>query len=96
MRDEVGNFFLGLFVKKIEAGNDFDCRGVWGWDDSYIYVGNLSKRIDVINTTLKRTVMELRDPLMRAIPCRIHCHPFNVGTLAGSTAGGQVFVWTAK
>jgi hypothetical protein len=71
-------------------------RAVWGWDDSYIYVGNLSKKIDVINPKLKRTVMELHNPLQRAIPCRIHCHPYNVGTLAGSTAGGQVYVWTTK
>ncbi|KAL1205563.1 Protein DAMAGED DNA-BINDING 2 [Cardamine amara subsp. amara] len=71
-------------------------RGVWGWDDSYIYVANLSKKIDLINPKLKRTVMELHDPLMKAIPCRIHCHPFTVGTLAGSTAGGQVYVWTAR
>ncbi|KAJ0231747.1 DROUGHT SENSITIVE 1 [Hirschfeldia incana] len=78
-------------------------RGVWGWDDSYIYVANLpSKGIDVISTKLKKTVKELRDPLMRAIPCRINCHPLNVGVLAGSTAGGQqllptpnvyLFVW---
>ncbi|AAF14658.1 Contains similarity to gb/AF092102 G-protein beta subunit git5p from Schizosaccharomyces pombe and contains 2 PF/00400WD domain, G-beta repeat domains [Arabidopsis thaliana] len=71
-------------------------KAVWGWDDSYIYVGNLSKKIDVINPKLKRTVMELHNPLQRAIPCRIHCHPYNVGTLAGSTAGGQVYVWTTK
>ncbi|CDY39949.1 BnaC06g40270D [Brassica napus] len=72
-------------------------RGVWGWDDSYIFVGNRpSKGIDVISTKLKRTVKELHDPLMRAIPCRIHCHPLNVGMLAGSTAGGQVYVWTPK
>ncbi|KAJ4874367.1 DROUGHT SENSITIVE 1 [Raphanus sativus] len=72
-------------------------RGVWGWDDSYIFVGNrLSKRIDVISTKLKRTVKELHDPLMKTIPCRIHCHPLNVGVLAGSTAGGHVYVWTPK
>ncbi|KAL0745368.1 hypothetical protein Bca101_100718 [Brassica carinata] len=72
-------------------------RGVWGWDDSYIFVGNRpSKGIDVISTKLKRTVKELQDPLMKAIPCRIHCHPLNVGVLAGSTAGGQVYVWTPK
>ncbi|CAN8233524.1 unnamed protein product [Cochlearia groenlandica] len=72
-------------------------RGVWGWDDSYIYVGNRSnKGIDVISTKAKRTVMELHNPLMKAIPCRIHCHPLNVGMLAGSTAGGQVYVWTTK
>ncbi|KAF3521032.1 hypothetical protein DY000_02064356 [Brassica cretica] len=72
-------------------------RGVWGWDDSYIFVGNRpSKGIDVMSTKLKRTVKELQDPLMKAIPCRIHCHPLNVGVLAGSTAGGQVYVWTLK
>ncbi|CAA7020004.1 unnamed protein product [Microthlaspi erraticum] len=71
-------------------------RGVWGWDDSYIFVGNWSKGIDVISPKLKRTVKELRDPLQRAIPCRLHCHPLNVGMLAGSTAGGQVYVWTTK
>ncbi|KAF8103403.1 hypothetical protein N665_0188s0339 [Sinapis alba] len=72
-------------------------RAVWGWDDSYIFVGNRpSKGIDVISTKLKRTVKELHDPLMKAIPCRIHCHPLNVGVLAGSTAGGQVYVWTPK
>ncbi|KAH0920487.1 hypothetical protein HID58_028147 [Brassica napus] len=72
-------------------------RGVWGWDDSYIFVGNRpSKGIDVISTKLKRTVKELHDPLMKAIPCRIHCHPLNVGVVAGSTAGGQVYVWTPK
>ncbi|KAL0867401.1 hypothetical protein Bca101_046519 [Brassica carinata] len=72
-------------------------RGVWGWDDSYIFVANRpSKGIDVISTKLKRTVEELQDPLMRAIPCRIHCHPLKVGVLAGSTGGGQVYVWTPK
>ncbi|KAJ4874371.1 DROUGHT SENSITIVE 1 [Raphanus sativus] len=72
-------------------------RGVWGWDDSSIFVANRSsKGIDVISTKQKRTVKELHDPLMRAIPCRIHCHPLNVGVIAGSTAGGQVYVWTPK
>ncbi|CAH8330150.1 unnamed protein product [Eruca vesicaria subsp. sativa] len=72
-------------------------RGVWGWDDSYIFVANRSsKGVDVISTKLKRTVKELQDPLMKAIPCRLHCHPLNVGVLAGSTAGGQVYVWTPK
>ncbi|KAF2594720.1 hypothetical protein F2Q70_00045753 [Brassica cretica] len=72
-------------------------RGVWGWDDSYIFVGNRpSKGIDVISTKLKRTVKELHDPLMKVLPCRIHCHPLSVGVLAGSTAAGQVYVWTPK
>ncbi|KAL1198612.1 Protein DAMAGED DNA-BINDING 2 [Cardamine amara subsp. amara] len=69
-------------------------RGVWGWDDSHIFIGNLSKKIDVISTELKRTVMALQNPLMKDIPCKIHCHPHNVGMLAGSTAEGQVYVWT--
>ncbi|CAH2046735.1 unnamed protein product [Thlaspi arvense] len=27
---------------------------------------------------------------------RFHCHPINVGMLAGSTVGGEVYVWTTK
>ncbi|KAG2302573.1 hypothetical protein Bca4012_060902 [Brassica carinata] len=79
-------------------------RGVWGWDDSYIFVGNVAKGIgvnqtkgiDVISTKLKRTVKKLQTPLLKEVMSRLHCHPLNVGMLAGSTAGGHVYVWTTK
>ncbi|KAF8060383.1 hypothetical protein N665_1218s0002 [Sinapis alba] len=79
-------------------------RGVWGWDDSHIFVGNVAKGIgsnqtkgiDVISTKLKRTVKKLQSPLVKEVISRLHCHPLNVGMLAGSTAGGHVYVWTTK
>lgn len=42
-------------------------RGVCGWDDSYIFVANRSRGIDVISPKLKRTVKELHNPLMKTI-----------------------------
>ncbi|XP_056851002.1 uncharacterized protein LOC108835119 [Raphanus sativus] len=79
-------------------------RGVWGWDDSHIFVGNVAKGIggnqtrgiDVISTKLKRTVKKLQSPLLKDVMSRLYCHPLNVGMLAGSTAGGYVYVWTTK
>lgn len=79
-------------------------QGVWGWDDSNIFVGNVAKGIgvsqtkgiDVISTKLKRTVKKLQSPLVKDVISRLHCHPLNVGMLAGSTAGGHVYVWTTK
>ncbi|CAN6971438.1 unnamed protein product [Brassica rapa subsp. trilocularis] len=79
-------------------------QGVWGWDDSNIFVGNVAKGIgvsqtkgiDVISTKLKRTVKKLQSPLVKDVISRLHCHPLNVGMFAGSTAGGHVYVWTTK
>ncbi|CAA7020005.1 unnamed protein product [Microthlaspi erraticum] len=38
-------------------------RGVWGWDDSYIFVGNQSKRMDVISPKLKYEICSMQNPL---------------------------------
>lgn len=35
----------------------------------------------------------LQSEYMTAIPCRFDSHPYEVGTLAGATAGGQVYTW---
>ncbi|KAI7757402.1 hypothetical protein M8C21_007154 [Ambrosia artemisiifolia] len=69
-------------------------RGVWGWDDSYIFVGNMKRGVDVISTEQKRLVTTLESPHMTAIPCRFDPHPFIPGMLAGATSGGQVYIWT--
>ncbi|CAI9259999.1 unnamed protein product [Lactuca saligna] len=69
-------------------------KGVWGWDDSYVFVGNMKRGIDVVSTEKKRIVTTLESPHMTAIPCRFDAHPLNPGMLAGATSGGQVYVWT--
>ncbi|KAL8236950.1 hypothetical protein R6Q59_018031 [Mikania micrantha] len=69
-------------------------KGVWGWDDSYIFVGNMKRGVDVISTKEKRLVTTLESPHMTAIPCRFDPHPFKPGMLAGATSGGQVYIWS--
>ncbi|MFS7935272.1 putative transcription factor WD40-like family [Helianthus anomalus] len=69
-------------------------KGVWGWDDSYIFVGNMKRGVDVISIEQRRLVATLESPHMTAIPCRFDPHPFYPGMLAGATSGGQVYIWT--
>lgn len=69
-------------------------RGIWGWDDSSICIGNMKRGVDVISVAGKRVVATLESDLMSAIPCRFDAHPFNIGMLAGATSGGQVYIWS--
>lgn len=71
-------------------------RAVWGWDDTYLYIGNMKRRVDVLSVTQMKTVYALESPLMSAIPCRYDAHPCTVGLLAGATSGGQVYIWTSS
>ncbi|CAN0838544.1 DNA damage-binding protein CMR1 [Linum grandiflorum] len=71
-------------------------RAIWGWDDSYIFIGNMNRGVDVISSVQRRTVTTLKSPEMTAIPCRFDAHPYQVGMLAGATTGGQVYVWTSS
>ncbi|KAI4380497.1 hypothetical protein MLD38_006681 [Melastoma candidum] len=71
-------------------------RAIWGWDDSSIFIGNMRRGIDVISPVQRRMVTALTSPLMTAISCRLSVHPYEVGTLAGTTSGGQVYVWTSS
>ncbi|PWA64940.1 DROUGHT SENSITIVE 1 [Artemisia annua] len=70
-------------------------KGIWGWDDSYIFVGNKKKGVDVISAYTKTLVTTLKSPHMSAIPCRFDAHPFIPGMLAGATGKGQVYIWTS-
>ncbi|KAK9055151.1 hypothetical protein SSX86_026233 [Deinandra increscens subsp. villosa] len=71
-----------------------DSRGVWGWDDSYIFVGSINRGVDVISTQQKRLVTTLESPYLTAILTHFDPHPFNPGMLAGATGGGQVYIWS--
>ncbi|RWR75489.1 WD repeat-containing protein 76 [Cinnamomum micranthum f. kanehirae] len=70
-------------------------RAIWGWDDRYLFIGNTKRAVDVIST-VDRTTVSLKSPYMTAIPCRFAAHPYKIGVLAGATAGGQVYMWTAQ
>ncbi|KAF4347548.1 hypothetical protein G4B88_012862 [Cannabis sativa] len=71
-------------------------RAIWGWDDSYIFIGNMNKGVDVISPSEGKTIVTLQSEHMKAIPCRFDAHPYNVGMLAGAIVGGQVYVWTRQ
>nr|CAD1831919.1 unnamed protein product [Ananas comosus var. bracteatus] len=68
-------------------------RAIWGWDDSYLYLGNMRRAVDVISVA-DRTTTTLESEHVTSIPCRFAAHPYNVGSLACATAGGKVFLWT--
>ncbi|GJX55355.1 WD repeat-containing protein 76 [Tanacetum coccineum] len=69
--------------------------GIWGWDDSYIFVGNKKKGVDVISAYTKTLVTTLESPHMSKIPAHLDAHPFIAGMLAGASRSGHVYVWTS-
>ncbi|WOH02770.1 hypothetical protein DCAR_0522159 [Daucus carota subsp. sativus] len=71
-------------------------KGIWGWDDSHVFIGNMKRGVDVISTAEKRCIDTLVSPEITAIPCRFDVHPHKFGMLAGATSGGQVYLWTSS
>ncbi|CAK9179476.1 unnamed protein product [Ilex paraguariensis] len=69
-------------------------RAIWGWDDSYIFIGNMRRGVDVLSSISRNIIATLQSEHMSAIPCRFDAHPYKVGMLAGATSGGQVYIWT--
>ncbi|KAK8509291.1 hypothetical protein V6N12_018373 [Hibiscus sabdariffa] len=69
-------------------------RGIWGWDDSYIFIANMKKGVRVISATQKRTIRTLQSPQGSSIPYRFDTHPYEVGLLAGATLRSHVCLWT--
>ncbi|KAI3861051.1 hypothetical protein MKX03_016022 [Papaver bracteatum] len=70
-------------------------RAIWGWDDSYLFIGSMKRGVDVISTGYRKMVT-LESSYISAIPCRFSAHPYKVGMLAGATAGGQVYTWVSQ
>ncbi|KAF7806496.1 WD repeat-containing protein 76 [Senna tora] len=50
-------------------------RAIWGWDDSYVFVGNMKRGVDVVSPVDKRIIKTLQSPHISAIPCRFDAHP---------------------
>ncbi|KAJ1385907.1 WD40/YVTN repeat-like-containing domain superfamily [Sesbania bispinosa] len=71
-------------------------RAIWGWDDTYLFIGNMKRGVDVVSTVERATVMTLESPHISAIPCRFDAHSYEIGMLAGTTGGGQVYIWTLR
>ncbi|KAG4970712.1 hypothetical protein JHK82_036407 [Glycine max] len=71
-------------------------RAKWGWDDSYLLIGNVKRGVDVVSAVQRKTVMTLESPYMSVIPCRLNTHSYEVGMLVGATTGGQVYARTLR
>ncbi|GAB2300238.1 hypothetical protein Dimus_034276 [Dionaea muscipula] len=69
-------------------------KAIWGWDDSYIYVGSMKRGVDVLSSTEERQIYTLQSPEISAISCRLDAHPCKIGMLASATSGGQIYIWT--
>ncbi|GAU47760.1 hypothetical protein TSUD_387190 [Trifolium subterraneum] len=83
-----------VILKSIRKGSDY--RAIWGWDDSYLFTGSGTNGVSVVSTARKATIMTLESPLITAFPQRFDAHPYEVGMLAGGTAGGEVYIWTSS
>ncbi|MCO5564983.1 hypothetical protein L7F22_018653 [Adiantum nelumboides] len=71
-------------------------RAIWGWDDSYLYVGNVKKSIDIISTKFEVGCEWLSSPLMTSVPSRLAVHPSRSGMLAGCSSRGEVCLWRQR
>lgn len=68
-------------------------RGIWGWSDSYVFVGNLESAIDVVSV-VDKTTTALESAHMSSTPQQLAAHPYKLGCLAAAIGGGKVFLWT--
>ncbi|XP_017695920.3 WD repeat-containing protein 76 [Phoenix dactylifera] len=70
-------------------------RAIWGWDDSYLFLGNMRRAVDVISIK-EKTTTPLESEHMTSIPCRFAAHSCKRGSLACATAGGKIYLWTGS
>ncbi|KAJ3698376.1 hypothetical protein LUZ61_002081 [Rhynchospora tenuis] len=68
-------------------------RAIWGWNDSYIFIGNMQRAVDVISTEDSVVTTPLQSEYMTNIPCRFATHPYEEGRLA-CAGGGKLYLWT--
>ncbi|WVZ11048.1 hypothetical protein V8G54_015578 [Vigna mungo] len=74
----------------------FGIKAKWGWDDKYLFIGNMNRGVDVVSAVQRKIVMTLESPHISAIPCRFDINSNEVGMLVGATSGGQLYVWTSR
>ncbi|KAK8976203.1 hypothetical protein V6N11_007694 [Hibiscus sabdariffa] len=89
--EDISTICLDNPTRKISYSSS---RGIWGWDDSYIFIANMKKGVRVISATQKRTIRTLQSPQGSSIPYRFDTHPYEVGLLAGATLRSHVCLWT--
>lgn len=98
------NYEEKLFIPHNNLSSEYisTLRGIWGWDDSHVYVGKIGEKrkrnvdkhgLHIISTVDKKVVRTLQSDDMPTVPYRLAAHPCIVGTLAGATGKGKVCIW---
>jgi hypothetical protein len=90
-----------IFVHVTDRTRFIGCRVIWGWNDTDLYVGNMSKAIDIISVDVNDSGLSARkntclwSEYMTSVPCQLSAHPYKVGHLACANCCGKVFLWTS-
>ncbi|XP_074311276.1 DNA damage-binding protein CMR1-like [Silene latifolia] len=71
-------------------------RAIWGWDDTYLYMGCKKRRVEVLSVPQRKTTATLESSLVSSIPFQFHAHPCKVGMLVGAASWGKAFLWTSR
>ncbi|THG12329.1 hypothetical protein TEA_001516 [Camellia sinensis var. sinensis] len=90
-QDTVVIFAGGAALDLQASGRIF--LAIWGWDDSYLFINNVKRGVDVISTARKGRVATLQSPNLSAV---LHCfdaQPYQIGMFARATNGGWVYTW---
>ncbi|XP_050214332.1 uncharacterized protein LOC126665551 [Mercurialis annua] len=80
-------------TSRIYHMNKMGVRGIWGWDDSSIFIGNVEVGVDVISCSQRTVISTLKSRYMTVTPCTFDAHPYYVGMLAGATRWGHLYIW---
>ncbi|XP_074311280.1 uncharacterized protein LOC141647126 [Silene latifolia] len=71
-------------------------RAIWGWDDTYLYMGCKKRRVEVLSVPQRKTTATLESSLVSSLPFQFDAHPCKVGMLVGASSGGMAFLWTSR
>ncbi|XP_074311277.1 uncharacterized protein LOC141647124 [Silene latifolia] len=71
-------------------------RAIWGWDDTYLYMGCKKRRVEVLSVPQGKTTATLESSLVSSVPSQFDAHPCKVGMLVGASSMGKAFLWTSR
>ncbi|KAH9627056.1 hypothetical protein KSS87_023744 [Heliosperma pusillum] len=69
-------------------------RAIWGWDDTYLYMGCKKRRVEVLSVPQGKTTATLESSLVSSLSFQFDAHPCKVGMLVGASSSGKAFLWT--
>lgn len=70
-------------------------KGIWGWNDLYLFLSNIDSGIDVISVSDKRSTA-LKNTRLCSTPQHLAVNPCKLGSLAAASGSGKVFLLTKE